>query len=107
MASATAVRTAAPIEIIALSALVSAGNLKAMASVRIGPSLFVHKCRVIQQPGQRAWVSMPQERWEDREGKPQYTPLVVLTGSLKARVEAAILQAARQQGMIAAGGGPG
>jgi DNA-binding cell septation regulator SpoVG len=81
MASATATitATAARIEVIALSA-VSAGNLKAFASVRIGPSLVVHKCRVIQQPGQRAWVSMPQERWEGSDGKPHSMALVEVTG---------------------------
>jgi DNA-binding cell septation regulator SpoVG len=96
-----ATTTAAVIEVIAVSAL-SAGNLKAMASVQIGPALIVHKCRVIQQPGQKAWISMPQERWEGADGQPRYTALVELTGSLKTRVEAVILQEAARQGVISA-----
>jgi DNA-binding cell septation regulator SpoVG len=89
----------ATIEVLDLTAL-DKGNLKAMASVRIGPSLVVHKCRVIQQPGQRAWVSMPQEQWQGRDGQPHYTALVELSGDLRRRVEQAVLQAARRQGLV-------
>jgi DNA-binding cell septation regulator SpoVG len=78
------------------------GNLKAMASVRIGPSLIVHKCRIIQQPGQHAWVSMPQEAWTGSDGKAHYTALVELTGDLRTRVEQAILEAVQRQGLLAA-----
>ena len=35
------------------------GNLRAFADIIIGP-LVIHSCRVIQQPGQRPWVAMPQ-----------------------------------------------
>jgi DNA-binding cell septation regulator SpoVG len=80
---------------------IAKGNLKAMASVRIGPALVVHKCRVIQQPGQRAWVSMPQERWEGSDGKAHYTALIELSGDLRTRVEQAILEAAHRQGVLA------
>jgi DNA-binding cell septation regulator SpoVG len=97
----TAAPRPATIEVLDLVAL-DKGNLKAMASVRIGPSLVVHKCRVIQQPGQRAWVSMPQEQWQGRDGQPYYAALVELNGDLRRRVEQAILQAARRQGVIAA-----
>jgi len=96
--------TAAAIEVIAVSAI-SAGNLKALVSVRIGPALVLHKVRVVQQPAQRPWVSMPTEKWEDRDGKVHYVPLVALTGSLKTRVEAAILDEALRQGVITTGHG--
>src|SRR5882724_13252672 len=96
-----ATTTTASIEVITLSA-VSAGNLKGMCSVQIGPSLVLHKVRVVQQPAQKPWVSMPTEKWEDRDGKVHYVPLVALTGSLKTRVEAAVLQAAQQHGLITA-----
>jgi DNA-binding cell septation regulator SpoVG len=87
------------IQVVELTAIAK-GNLKAMASVRIGPSLTLHKCRVIQQPGQRAWVSMPQEAWTGNDGKPHYTALVELLGDLRSRVEQAILAEAQRQGMI-------
>jgi DNA-binding cell septation regulator SpoVG len=104
MASSAATITApSRIEVLAVSA-VSAGNLKGFASVRIGPSLVIHKARIIQQPGQRAWVSMPQEKWAGGDGQPHYTALVELTGTLKARVEAAILEEAQRQGVVSAVG---
>jgi DNA-binding cell septation regulator SpoVG len=102
-----ATATAAAIEVLTISALASAGNLKALVSVRIGPSLVVHKCRVIQQPGQRAWVSMPQERWDGADGQPRYTALVELSGGLRDRVATAILAAAQRQGLITAGSAVG
>ena len=40
------------------------GNLRALADVQIGP-LVIHSCRVIQQPGQRPWVAMPQTQAPD------------------------------------------
>ena len=40
------------------------GNLRAFADVQIGP-LVVTGCRVVQQPGQAAWVSMPQAQADD------------------------------------------
>jgi DNA-binding cell septation regulator SpoVG len=76
------------------------GSLKAFVSVRIGPSLTVHKCRVIQQPGQRAWVSMPQEQYQGHDGQTRYAALIELSGELKRRVEQAVLQEARRQGLI-------
>lgn len=43
------------------------GNLKAYATITIGTGLSIYGCRVIQQPGQQAWVSLPQtksgEKW--------------------------------------------
>jgi DNA-binding cell septation regulator SpoVG len=95
---------ASRIEVLTLVAA-GPGNLKALASVRIGPSLVVHKCRVIQQPGQRAWVSMPQECWDGEDGRAHYTALVELSGTLRTRVEAAILQEAQRQGVITTGAG--
>ena len=40
------------------------GNLRALADITIGP-LVIHSCRVIQQPGQRPWVAMPQTQAAD------------------------------------------
>lgn len=47
--------------------LENTGNLKAYATVTIGSGLTIYGCRVIQQAGQVAWVSLPQtksgEKW--------------------------------------------
>ena len=42
----------------------NAGNLKAFASVQLGP-VILDGFRVIQQPGQKPWVSVPQEKGSD------------------------------------------
>lgn len=40
------------------------GNLRAFADVQLGP-LVITGCRVVQQPGQAAWVAMPQAQADD------------------------------------------
>lgn len=72
---------------------VNKGNLKAFVDVAIGFSMRVYGFRIIQQPGQKMWVSPPQRSWEGEDGKMKYSPILELTGSLKARVEKAILDA--------------
>ncbi len=47
---------------------VRTGNLLAFADVRIGrepTALIVRKWRIVQQPGQVAYLSPPQESWND------------------------------------------
>ena len=43
-------------------------NLKAFASVKLGNTLTIHDCRVIQQAGQQAFVSLPQRK-DEASGK--------------------------------------
>lgn len=80
------------IEVIALKPLENAGNLRALADVKTGP-LIVHKCRFIQQPGQRAFLAPPQEMWEDQGGKKHYTPLVTFPVEWRDALTAAVGQA--------------
>ena len=42
----------------------NAGNIKAFASVRLGPAI-VDGFKVVQQSEQKAWVSVPQEKGSD------------------------------------------
>jgi DNA-binding cell septation regulator SpoVG len=49
----------APIEVLEVRRLDGDSNLKAFAKVKLG-SVIIHGCRIIQQPGQRAWVALPQ-----------------------------------------------
>ncbi len=66
--------------------------IKAYASVSIG-DWVVYDWRVIQHPGQRAWVSVPQTSWRDPDGKIKYRALLSIPGELKQRIEVAILSA--------------
>jgi DNA-binding cell septation regulator SpoVG len=72
---------------------VERGTLKASADVALGQNLTLYDLRVIQQPGQRAWVSPPQREWTDAQGQRRYTPLVDLRGDLRIRIERAVLAA--------------
>lgn len=39
---------------------INKGNLKAFAEIQLGETLIISGCRIIQQPGQRAYVAFPQ-----------------------------------------------
>jgi DNA-binding cell septation regulator SpoVG len=67
------------------------GNLKAFVDIKIGTSLRIMGCRIVQQPNQKAWVSMPQREWKGKDGTTKYSPMVELAGDLKAAVDEAIL----------------
>ena len=52
------------VTVLSLKPVKTPGNLRALADLKIGP-LIILGCRVIQQPGQRPWVSMPQTQADD------------------------------------------
>lgn len=79
------------VSVVALRKL-SQGNLKAFVSVKVGP-LTVHDFRVIQQPGQRAYVSVPQRSYQDAEGKTKYSPALEMPEVWKTAIQAAVLDA--------------
>ena len=70
------------------------GNLKAYATVRAGP-WTIHGIRVVQQPGQRPWVSLPQaEGKPDSSGKRTWWPVIECADkALKQAIETAVLKA--------------
>lgn len=84
------------IEVLAIKPLQTAGNLRAFASIRIA-GITVHDCRVVQQPGQRPWVSLPQREYV-KDGQKKYSAIVELSDSLKREAERAILAAWEQGG---------
>jgi DNA-binding cell septation regulator SpoVG len=69
------------------------GNLKAFVDVQVGTSLTIYGFRLIQQSGQKPWISAPQRTWTGDDGKPRYAPILELKGELKREVEQAILSA--------------
>jgi DNA-binding cell septation regulator SpoVG len=72
-----------------LRPLSGAGNLKAFAVAEIGP-WTIRGLRIIQQPGQRAYVALPQEKTADG----RYFPILQTNDtSLKDTIQAAVLQA--------------
>lgn len=80
------------IEVLDVRRVENGGNLKALATVKTG-CLKTHGWRVIQQPGQRAWVSVPQEqdrngRWHNRLEVTNPTVLEQIRGAVLAAWEA-------------------
>ena len=67
------------------------GSLKAFASVNIGGKLKIHSCRIVQQPGQAAWVSLPQREWVDQHGQKRFAPLIELPDKVKNAIQEAVL----------------
>lgn len=75
--------------------LVQHGSIRAYARVKLGP-LTIAGVKVIQQPGQRAWVRLPDQQGKDGRWYP-----IVTCGSptLEEAITAAVLEAyAAQRG---------
>ena len=78
--------------VVGIILLPSAGNLRCFASVKIGP-LTVHKFRLIQQAGQSAWVSPPQEDWTDAQGTKRWKSLLEIPDKWKEPLTRAVIAA--------------
>lgn len=63
------------------------GNLKAFAEIQLGETLIISGCRIIQQPGQRAYVAFPQN---EANGK-YYAVVTAVDKRFKEAVEQKIL----------------
>ena len=71
--------------------ITGAGNLRAFAIVNIADRLRVHDVRIIQQPNQEAWVSMPSRAYE-KDGQRKWAPTIeILDDNLKAEISRAVL----------------
>jgi hypothetical protein len=83
-----------PIEVLKVTPIPNGGNLKAYATVRVG-HWTIHGTRVVQQPGQRAWVSLPQaEGKPDSSGKRTWWAVIECADkALKQAIETAVLKA--------------
>ena len=67
------------------------GNLKAFADVKIG-EIVIKDFRIVQQKGQKAWVSVPQLSYQSEAGETYYKPMVTLPDELKERVSFEVLR---------------
>ena len=72
---------------------VDSGNLKAYADIGLPGGIQIRDLRIVKQPGQKAWVSMPQKEWRNHIGEPCYMPLVTLPRDTMQLVSEAVLLA--------------
>jgi DNA-binding cell septation regulator SpoVG len=80
------------IQILGITAATS-GPLRAFVDVQIGASLIIYGVKVIQQVGQSPWVGMPSREFTGADGTRKFSPILKLMGTLKADLEAAVLEA--------------
>jgi DNA-binding cell septation regulator SpoVG len=59
------------IQVVGVRSLEGKGNLKAFAEIQLGETMIISGCRIIQQPGQRAYVAFPQN-----EANGKFYPIV-------------------------------
>ena len=85
------------VEVLAIKPLTNTGNLRAFVSVRVG-EITIHNCRIVQQPGQRPWVSLPQREYSTPDGQRKFAPLVELSESLKRGISLTVLTQWEQMG---------
>lgn len=78
------------------------GNVKAYARIKVG-ALVISGVKVIQQPGQRAWVRLPDQQHQ-QTGK--WYPIVsCLSPTLEAAISDAVLDAWRNAAVLGLGRG--
>jgi DNA-binding cell septation regulator SpoVG len=71
--------------------ITGAGNLRAFAVVTVAGKLRIFDVRVIQQPNQEAWVSMPSRAYE-KDGQRKWSPIIeLLDDGLKQEISKAVL----------------
>jgi len=69
-----------------------AGNLRAFATVTINDKVKISDVRIVQQPNQAAWVSMPTREYKNKDGQRKWSNIVeILDEQLKKQIEAAVL----------------
>jgi DNA-binding cell septation regulator SpoVG len=79
------------VRIDSIKVISGAGNLRAFASITIAGRITVNDVRVIQQPNQQPWVSMPSRAYE-KDGARKWAAIVELVDEkLKAEVSDAVL----------------
>ena len=77
--------------------LVDKGSLKAFVSIVIGNGFKIHGLRVIEQPGKKAWVSLPQTETTAPDGTKKYWPVVEVPDRVKRVVDDVVLRAFQEK----------
>lgn len=84
------------VEVLRLKPVAQRGNLQAFADVCVNlpeGKWTIRDCRIIQQPEQCPYVSMPQKEFHDRFGNLRYVPLVSPPEPIREAICTAVLNA--------------
>lgn len=71
--------------------------LKAFADIQLSNGWIIKDFRVIQQPGQKAYVVAPQASWKNRQGGINFKTLVTIPDNSKWQLESAVLAAYQKE----------
>jgi DNA-binding cell septation regulator SpoVG len=81
------------IEILSVSRVKDRGSLQVFVTIRLG-SLIINDCRVIQEPGEKTWFSLPVLTYKNQQGTILYKTLVqIIDNDLKNLIRQVTLDA--------------
>lgn len=83
------------VSVVGIYPLNQAGTVKAFATIAIGTALEIHGCKIIQQPGQKAWCALPDRKSPDGNG---YFPVIKALDERLAEEISRVVLAAWQNG---------
>ncbi len=78
-----------PIEVVEIKK-VDGGRLRAYVTVKVDDWL-IHDWRIVQKPGEAAWVSCPETTWRGSNGKIYYRQLLTIPAEMMQRITLKIL----------------
>jgi len=79
--------------VVSIKPMQGSGNLKAFASVEFGFGLTMHELRIVQQPGQQAWVGAPCRQWTDPHGNKRFAAILEFDKPLQEAISLVVLEA--------------
>jgi DNA-binding cell septation regulator SpoVG len=85
-----------PLAVVELTPSRRAGNLRAFVAVRFGKWLVVRGWRVVEQPGQAPWASVPMQERPQPDGSARFFPIIDLPENWKRAAQALVLEAWRE-----------
>ena len=80
------------VEVLGIEPVTDSSNLRALVKVRVG-NMKIDRFRLIQEPGKRAYVSVPQLEYIKSDGGKSFFPMIViLDKQLKRRITGEVLK---------------
>jgi len=68
------------------------GSLQAFATILLDGTMRINSLRIIQQPNQAAWVSLPQSEKINEDGSKSYFPIIEVEPDIKEAIQRAVLK---------------
>ena len=80
------------VEVLEIEPVTDSSNLRALVEVRVG-NMKIDRFRLIQEPGKRAYVSVPQLEYIKSNGGKSFFPMIgILDKQLKRRITGEVLR---------------